>query len=226
MALFDELKNKLMQATRRAATQAVHELEGKALDKAKTFMESKGLPIGGIASSIAPTGGAPTATYMATLERLPRNLEEVKALPEASLTQPQFAAVLTVAALCLYPSDKNAALEILDFLNGPKEINGQNVSFLDDRFRGKDYVPRSYWQGATPENNYQPDVPYTAVFTENAHSRDAYNEGYLKLFVRSGGADSPRPMTLRLKPSTRQWFLWEQYLLVDVRPPKENDPWA
>ena len=66
MALFDELKNKLMEATRRAATQAVHELEGKALDKAKTFMESKGLPIGGIASSIAPTGGAPTATYMAS----------------------------------------------------------------------------------------------------------------------------------------------------------------
>ena len=55
MALFDELKNKLMEATRRAATQAVHELEGKALDKAKTFMESKGLPIGGIASPIAPT---------------------------------------------------------------------------------------------------------------------------------------------------------------------------
>lgn len=226
MALFDELKNKLMEATRRAATQAVHELEGKALDKAKTFMESKGLPIGGIASSIAPMGGAPTATYMATLERLPRNLEEVKALPEASLTQPQFAAVLTVAALCLYPSDKNAALEILDFLNGPKEINGQLVSFLDDRFQGKDYIPRSYWQGATPENNYQPDVPYTAVFTENAHSRAAYNEGYLKLFVRSGGADSPRSMTLRLKPSTQQWFLWEQFLLVDVRQPKENNPWA
>ena len=101
MALFDELKNKLMQATRRAATQAVHELEGKALDKARTFMESKGLPVGGSSSSIAPAGGAPTATYMATLERLPRNLEEVKALPEASLTEPLYAAVLTVAALCL-----------------------------------------------------------------------------------------------------------------------------
>lgn len=74
---------------------------------------------------------------MATLERLPRNLEEVKALPESSLAEPQYAAVLTVAALCLYPSDKNAALEILDCINEPKEINGQNISFLDDRFEGK-----------------------------------------------------------------------------------------
>ena len=31
---------------------------------------------------------------------------------------------------------------------------------------------------------------------------------------------------LRHKPSTDQWFLWEQFLFSDIRPPVGADPWA
>ena len=61
-------------------------------------------------------------------------------------------------------------------------------------------------------------------------ARMAYNwlaeEGYKRLDIKSGGADTPRPITLRLKPSTGQWFLWEQIILVGIRVPVSQDPWA
>lgn len=43
-------------------------------------------------------------------------------------------------------------------------------------------------------------------------------------YIRSSGADSPRPIKLRQKGN--QWFLWEQYLMPDIRKPKSADPWA
>ena len=36
----------------------------------------------------------------------------------------------------------------------------------------------------------------------------------------------PRQIRLRTKPSTGEWFLWEQFILSDIRPPKSADPWA
>ena len=51
-------------------------------------------------------------------------------------------------------------------------------------------------------------------------------EANLTLYVACSGADSPRPLKLRKKSSTGQWFLWEQQLLTGIRIPKESDPWA
>ena len=98
--------------------------------------------------------------------------------------------------------------------------------FIRDRFRGKEYLMRSYFSGSSPENNYTPVQPYRVVVLENAYSRSQIGEGYLNLYVVCSGADSPRPLKLRNKPSTGQWFLWEQQLLTGTRIPKEADPWA
>ena len=65
-----------------------------------------------------------------------------------------------------------------------------------------------------------------SVVLENAYSRSQIGEGYLNLYVVCSGADSPRSLKLRNKPSTGQWFLWEQQLLTGIRIPKEADPWA
>ena len=92
------------------------------------------------------------------------------------------------------------------------------------RFRGnRSYIIFSYFAGATPENNYTPREPYTVTVTSDAHSYD--EQGYARLYIASGGADSPRPIKLR-KKADGQWCLWEQYLLTDIRQPKANDPWA
>ena len=175
----------------------------------------------------AATGqGGGGQTYTVTLAQLPTSLAQLQQMPEGALQKPEHTAALTVAALCLYPVDREASLEILEFLQGPRGLSAYDKQFLADRFRDKDYVPRSYLAGATPQNNYEPTEPYTVTVFENPYSRDQLAEGYLTLHIRSGGADSPRQIKLRNKPSTGQWFLWEQFLLSDIRPPVAADPWA
>ena len=165
-------------------------------------------------------------TYTVVLNNLPMNLQQLQEMPEASLKEPQYTAALTIAALAVYPSNKQAACEMLEFLQGPKGLSAYDKQFIADRFRDKDYVPRSYFVGATPDNNYEPSQPLTIKFFENPYARQNIDEGYLTLQVESGGADSPRQIRLRTKPSTGEWFLWEQFILSDIRPPKAADPWA
>ena len=85
---------------------------------------------------------------------------------------------------------------------------------------------RSYLVGSTPENNYTPVQPYRVIVSENTYSWTQFVDGYLTLYVACSGADSPRPLKLRNKPSTGQWFLWEQQLLTGIRIPQVADPWA
>lgn len=164
--------------------------------------------------------------YTVVLPQIPVNLAQMQAMPEAALKEPQHTAALVIAALTIYPIDKEAALQMLEFLHGPKGLSNYDKQFIADRFRDKDYVPRSYFKGATPENNYEPTEPYTLEFFENPYSRDQIGDGYLTLHIKSGGGDNARQVKLRTKPSTGQWFLWEQFLLADIRKPAAEDPWA
>ena len=159
-----------------------------------------------------------------TMDRLPKTLEDLKAMPQATLKNPEEVAALTVAVLALYPENPTETEKMLDFLRGPRPLNGMDKQFIKDRFRGKAYLMRSYFAGATPENNYTPAQPYRVSVSENANSRS--EDGYLTLYVACSGADSPRPLKLRNKPSTGEWFLWEQQLLTGIRIPKAEDAWA
>ena len=159
-----------------------------------------------------------------TFAALPESLAEMQALPEADLDDPYKTAALTVCALCVYAADKDIGTEMLNWLRGPRPLNGADISFLNDRFRGgKTYIPFSYFAGATPENDYTPSQPYRITVESNHVS--AAEQGYMKLFIPCGGADSPRPIKLRMRGDGK-WFLWEQYLLTDIRTPKSADPWA
>lgn len=161
-----------------------------------------------------------------TLNSLPKTLDELKAMPQAALTVPEEVAALTVAALALYPETPAETEKMLDFLRGPRPLNGIDKQFIRDRFRGKEYLMRSYLVGSTPENNYTPVQPYRVTVSENTYSRTQFVDGYLTLYVACSGADIPRPLKLRNKPSTGQWFLWEQQLLTGIRIPQVADPWA
>ena len=177
-----------------------------------------------VPDAVKPAPGEECRREIFTFSALPESLPELQALPEARLSSPFQTAALTVCALCAYAADKQIGTEMLNWLRGPRPLNGQDISFLNDRFRdGKTYLPFSYFAGATPENNYTPQEPFT-LFIESNHL-SAAEQGYQKLFIPCGGADSPKPIKLRLKGDGR-WLLWEQYLLTDIRPPKAADPWA
>lgn len=101
-------------------------------------------------------------------------------LPEAKLETPFQTAALTVLALCTYSADRNIGTEMLNWLRGPRPLNGQDISFLNDRFRdGKTYLPFTYFAGSTPDNNYTPAKPYSITIESNHVSGE--EQGYMKL---------------------------------------------
>lgn len=178
--------------------------------------------------SSAVVNAASNSTKKFTFNAIPSNLNEFKVLKEADLKDPFGVTALTILAFNTYVADKQAGTEMLNFLKGPEPLSPSDDVFIRDRFMdGKSYVVRSYFNGAKPENDYTPAEPYTIEVQEQAHSRDTIKEGYIKLFITSGGADSPRYITLRTKPSTGEWFLWDyKGMLMSIRVPVSQNKWA
>ena len=164
-----------------------------------------------------------------TFDELPDTLEELKAWEGFDMSSPFCVAAMTIAALCRYPEKKKDALEMIEFLNGPVDLTEYDRQFLDDRFMdGKWYVPMSYFEGSDPDNNYKAKKPYRITVTETPYSDVEEDDYKIKmLYLSSSGADSMRPLALRQKQSTGEWFLWNlEAVLSDIRIPKEKDPWA
>ena len=108
-----------------------------------------------------------------TFSALPTNLEELKALPEASLDTPFKTAALTILALCIYTKNFEEGEKCLNFLRGPKgPLVERERQFFADRIKEKngDLIAKSYFKGATPENEYEAPKPYTLEIFTNSHS--------------------------------------------------------
>lgn len=176
----------------------------------------------GTAATKAVQKAVGTKSY--SFPKLPQTLEELKTLPEAALTDCYAVAALTVVALLRYETDPEACFEMLNFLKGPEPLSNLEKQHIQDRMAGKGYKPRSFFEGATPQNNYAPTSPYTIKVVSNTYSFD--NESWATLWLKSGGGDNERPVKLRKKPSTGQWFLNEIQYLGDIRLPVAEDKWA
>lgn len=173
--------------------------------------------------SVSGSTSAPQGSKTVVFGALPETIADFISLSQASLSDPFDTAALTVLALCFYPHDKDLSLRMLNFLKGPAPLSVYEMQFIADRFRDSDYVPRSYFNGAVPSNNYTPSQPYSVTVSDNPYSyKDA---GFALLYIRSGGADSPRSVKLRLAKDGK-WYLWEQFLLSGIREPESADPWA
>lgn len=199
MGIFDMLKNMAKSTVKKEATKIVTDAVssvGKGTNKSESF----------------------------TFTHIPQNVEELKALPEARLDTAFKTAALTLLALCRYKESVDDALEMLDFLKGPEAVSPYEKQFYKERLYEKEYIPFSYFNGATPANGYTPTEPMTIAVYENPYSFD--NENWATLWVKSGGADNMRSVKLRKKPSTGQWFLNDIQCLSEIRLPKEADPWA
>lgn len=158
-----------------------------------------------------------------TLDRLPTTLAEFEDLPRRS---PEDVCAGFLCALALYAKDPTVGTAAMDLLRGPRPMTAYDAQFLRDRLRGKGYLPMAYFEGAAPENGYTPARPYVLNVLPDPRPQDV-EPGYLRLFLKTAGADSARPMKLRQKPSTGEWFLWEYSSpLSGIRIPVSQDPWA
>ncbi|MDR1692504.1 MAG: hypothetical protein LBR72_04035 [Oscillospiraceae bacterium] len=206
MGFFDILKQQAQSALSSGIRQGVSGAAGSAMNAIRN----------------RPQSGGDSVTF--TFGSLPMSVEQLKSLPEAVLTKPHYTAALTVLALCRYGDSPQDAVGMLNFLKGPQPLSPYEEGFLRDRLNGKAYKPFSFFDGATPGNNYTPAQPYRITVFAGPYSFQ--EAGYAKLMICSSGADAPREIKLREKPSGAQWFLWENYLLSDIREPNANDPWA
>ncbi len=177
-----------------------------------------------VGNAVASVGKGKNHTESFTFASLPNNLAELQAMPEASLDSAFKTTALTIAVLCSYEKNPDGCIEMLNFLKGPAEVSTYEKGFIKERLNGKFYKTFSFFEGATPENGYKPNTPYTIKVSENPYSFD--EENWATLYVTSGGADNPRPIKLRKKPSTGQWFLNDIQCLADIRIPVADDPWA
>ena len=202
MALFDMFKSKAENAIKKSVNSAVTQGINKATSAVSNLGNKK---------------------EKIVFNSLPSTFEEFASLPQAALSTPFDTAAMTVLAFCYYPQNKDLALQMVNYLRGPRPLSGGDISFIADRFRDSDYVPRSYFEGSTPANDYTPAEPYTIVVSENPYSYQ--NEGYATLYITSGGADSPRSVQMR-KAKDGKWYLWEQFILVGIRQPESSNPWA
>ena len=97
-------------------------------------------------------------------DKLDMNIEEFKLLSDKYLLVPERSAGMLIIAFYNYIKDENLGVEMINILKGPEKLSNYEISFLKDRFYDKKYLPKVYFKGATPENDYTPDKPYTIRF--------------------------------------------------------------
>ena len=147
-----------------------------------------------------------------TLNMIPATLQEFQTCPQMDLSKPENTCAMFLCALQLY------------MLRGPRPMTPYDSQFLRDRLRDKPYLPLAYFEGAAPKNNYTPAQPYVLNVLPDPRPQDI-EAGYIRVFLKTAGADSPRPVKLRQKGSL--WYLWEySSILSGIRSLAECDPWG
>lgn len=160
-----------------------------------------------------------------TISKLPTNISEFKTLASSG-REPERVCALFLCALFLFDGNKDDGTAAMNLLRGPRPMTPYDVQFLCDRLRGKPYLPLAHFDGAAPENGYRPSELYTLNVLADPRPQDM-EPGYLRVFLKTAGADSPRPMKLRQKGTTGEWFLWDYSgILSGIRIPTAEDPWV
>lgn len=183
-----------------------------------------------------PKPSVPAALTDSSVElaSLPRTTDEFLALRDQVAGSPRGGAAMFVAAMIIYTQDEQLGRECLTIAVDQgqlsdggqgykgKQLSNRSLQSLKTNLGGKPYVARSYVDGATPDNGYAlPPGALTIRF-----QREDETDGQAKVFVYSSGADTPRPITLRVNDKG-VWKAWEwSSLEVGVRKPvvAQDDP--
>lgn len=105
-----------------------------------------------------------------SVDVLPTTVEEFKELQAQVATEPQGAVLCFAAAMNIYANDPEAGKTCLELAS--YHLGGSEMSLLRDKLQGSDsycqkYLPMAVFKGATPENGYTPDKPYTVEVSVN-----------------------------------------------------------
>ena len=136
-----------------------------------------------------------------------------------------------VNTMCVYdPNNEEIFFDMLQVLMGDMQpISNMMKQQIKDRMTQNDkypYLGKSYFIGATPGNDYTPNQPLQLEVKTNPYTDE--EEGFKRLFVKSGGADSDRPITVRLAKDGNYYVWSDQFmgLLSDIKGLESANPWV
>lgn len=175
-----------------------------------------------VCTAIAFSAAAAAQTAVAP-NGLPQTYQEFKARYQTEATTPEGALRMHMQAVFAYlnPPLREEAGKMLRYSmhwNTPIERSHNHSTFVE-RLRDSAYhhIFRSYCKGTSPENSYQAQ-PETCVLDAG---RPYEGDGYLKIPLRSSGADNVRPMWLRQHDGL--WYVENNAgLYVMVRDPRSH----
>lgn len=151
-------------------------------------------------------------TYSCTVKAIPQNLEEFTAIRDEIANTPEGGVVAYILALHLYiqnPEEGTKAIIVaMDRAclipsasnNSYKgfEVGKSDMSLMQSQLSKSPYLPASYIPSTTPQNAYTPsEPPYEFHLMSNKYSGNA-DEGKIKIFIPSSGADTPRPVVVKV----------------------------
>lgn len=167
-----------------------------------------------------------------SLNRIPDNIEGFIALRDELANTPEGGAAIFILAMLMFAEDQNLGMQAftiaMDRTNLREDIKGYkgfspaaSYDYHFKNFAQKLYWAKSYVLGTSPAGKYElPTVPYQISATRNAHSEQ--QNGDIKVFVACSGADSPRPITLRVNDKGRWKVVECSSMFLGMRVP-END---
>jgi len=190
---------------------------------------------GWIAGTISESGFDEEASQTTvSINRIPHTLSKFLELREQIAHTPQGAVVMMIVAFRIYQQYPVEGMKCLtanstypligQAPNNPGSYEGNamnNTTTLRQRLNELSYLSFIYYKGASPANGYTPDIPpYQVEMFTNPHSYISSTDGSMriKLFVKTLGADSARPVTVR---KTGELYSVTEYssLYLNPKPP-------
>jgi len=158
---------------------------------------------------------------------LPTSLDEFKAQIAEKASDPKASVKLWFDAVYVYTGGNHELGEQLITEMCKDKDWKATMNYFVSALDNQPYIFASYANGATPENKYQMDPNnYELTFSGSLNMKpfaDKEEGEYCKLFVKSNGADSPRPITLQRNNSGQYKFYEFSSICVGVRPPAQEE---
>jgi hypothetical protein len=156
-------------------------------------------------------------------QALPRSVEEFRASVAQQGKEPRQAARLFFDAVYVYLQDAALGGRLLaEIAADPNVDRPANRTFFE-RLKTMPHIFHSYARGTSPQNGYRIPDPsnYEIEITrvDNKPYTDRPPDEYVKVFVKSTGADSPRPITFRRMPDGVYKAHEFSSIYLGVRPP-------
>lgn len=169
------------------------------------------------------------------ISRLPQNIDVFLEVRDKIAQTPEGGAAMFIVACMMYVNSSDNDLAPMTVALAKKRLqenakgykgyipNPSDLRLIKDQLKRYPFLPNSYVLGTSPQEGYSlSDKPLKFSFSTNTYSGSA-DEGKIKLFVPSSGADSPRP--IRVTRNDKGVWKADEWssLLVGIRTPPKAD---